>query len=160
MAPSPAMAVPASLYASLMARLDRLGPAKEVAQIGAVIGREFSHALLALVVGKPETELSAASTVLSRPVCCFGRECLRTPIICSSTRSYRMQRTEHCCASDDARFTPASLKPLKTILLRLPKISRNYWLATIPKPARLRRQPVYGAKRDSGRGPLGVGRSG
>ena len=60
MAPSPAMAVPASLYASLMARLDRLGPAKEVAQIGAVIGREFSHALLALVVGKSDTDLSAA----------------------------------------------------------------------------------------------------
>src|SRR5262249_54092651 len=49
-APSPALAVPASLHASLMARLDRLGPAKEVAQIGAVIGREFSHALLAAVV--------------------------------------------------------------------------------------------------------------
>ena len=44
--PSPALAVPASLHASLMARLDRLGPAKEVAQIGAAIGREFSHALL------------------------------------------------------------------------------------------------------------------
>ena len=39
------LAVPASLHASLMARLDRLGPAKEVAQIGAAIGREFSHAL-------------------------------------------------------------------------------------------------------------------
>ena len=37
--PSPALAVPASLHASLMARLDRLGPAKEVAQIGAAIGR-------------------------------------------------------------------------------------------------------------------------
>ena len=46
----PALAVPASLHASLMARLDRLGPAKEVAQIGAAIGREFSHALLAAVV--------------------------------------------------------------------------------------------------------------
>ncbi len=42
--PSTALAVPASLHASLMARLDRLGPAKEVAQIGAAIGREFSHA--------------------------------------------------------------------------------------------------------------------
>ena len=58
--PSPAVAVPASLHASLMARLDRLGPAKEVAQIGAVIGREFSHALLAAVVGKPEAELRSA----------------------------------------------------------------------------------------------------
>jgi predicted ATPase len=58
--PSPALAVPASLHASLMARLDRLGPAKEVAQIGATIGREFSHALLAAVVREPETELASA----------------------------------------------------------------------------------------------------
>jgi class 3 adenylate cyclase/predicted ATPase len=58
--PSPALAVPASLHASLMARLDRLGPAKEIAQIGAAIGREFSHALLAAVARRPEAELSAA----------------------------------------------------------------------------------------------------
>jgi predicted ATPase len=59
--PSPAAAVPATLHASLMARLDRLGaPAKELAQIGAAIGREFSHALLAAVVNKPEAELHAA----------------------------------------------------------------------------------------------------
>ena len=59
--PSPALAVPASLHASLMARLDRLGPAKDVAQIGAVIGREFSHALLAAVARKPEAELQAGA---------------------------------------------------------------------------------------------------
>ena len=59
--PSPPVAVPASLHASLMARLDRLGgPAKEVAQIGAAIGREFSHALLAAVMRKPEMELQSA----------------------------------------------------------------------------------------------------
>ena len=58
--PSPALAVPASLHASLMARLDRLGPAKEVAQIGSAIGREFSHALLAAVARKPEAELGSA----------------------------------------------------------------------------------------------------
>ena len=58
--PHPALAVPATLHASLMARLDRLGPAKEVAQIGAAIGREFSHALLAAVTGKPEAELGSA----------------------------------------------------------------------------------------------------
>jgi predicted ATPase len=59
--PSPALAVPASLHASLMARLDRLGgPAKEVAQIGAAIGREFSHSLLAAVVRKPEVEFHSA----------------------------------------------------------------------------------------------------
>ena len=58
--PSPALAVPATLHASLMARLDRLGPAKELAQIGAAIGREFSHPLLAAVVRKPEAELQTA----------------------------------------------------------------------------------------------------
>jgi predicted ATPase len=59
--PSPALAVPASLYASLMARLDRLGgPAKELAQIAAAIGREFSHALLASVVWQPQAQLRSA----------------------------------------------------------------------------------------------------
>ena len=58
--PSPARAVPASLHASLMARLDRLGSAKEVAQTGAAIGREFSHALLAAVARKSEVELGSA----------------------------------------------------------------------------------------------------
>jgi class 3 adenylate cyclase/predicted ATPase len=64
--PSPALAVPASLHASLMARLDRLGPAKEVAQIGAAIGREFSHALLDAVALKPEAELASSLDRLIR----------------------------------------------------------------------------------------------
>jgi hypothetical protein len=58
--PSPTRGVPATLQASLMARLDRLGSAKEVAQIGATIGREFSHALLSAVVSKSEPELASA----------------------------------------------------------------------------------------------------
>jgi predicted ATPase len=57
--PSSALTVPASLHASLMARLDRLGAAKGIAQIGAVIGREFSHALLAFIAELPESELSS-----------------------------------------------------------------------------------------------------
>jgi class 3 adenylate cyclase/predicted ATPase len=56
--PVPSLAVPASLHASLMARLDRLGAAKEVAQVGAAIGRDFSHALLAAVAPKSEAELN------------------------------------------------------------------------------------------------------
>jgi len=57
--PSPTLTVPASLHASLMARIDRLGSAKEVVQIAAAIGREFSHTLLAAVTGKPRPELSS-----------------------------------------------------------------------------------------------------
>jgi class 3 adenylate cyclase/predicted ATPase len=58
--PASALHVPAALHASLMARLDRLGPAKEVAQIGAAIGREFSHALLASVGRSTDAELRSA----------------------------------------------------------------------------------------------------
>jgi class 3 adenylate cyclase len=58
--PSSDWAVPATLHASLIARLDRLGPAKEVAQIGAAIGRDFSHVLLAAVAGRSEAQLQSA----------------------------------------------------------------------------------------------------
>jgi predicted ATPase len=71
--PSPSPAVPASLQASLMARLDRLGSAKEVAQIGAAIGREFSHALLSAVVSKPEAELASALDRLIATGLLFGQ---------------------------------------------------------------------------------------
>lgn len=57
----PACAVPTALYAPLAARLDRLGnPAREVAQIGAAIGREFTHELLAAVAHRPDAELRDA----------------------------------------------------------------------------------------------------
>jgi len=52
--------IPATLQASLLARLDRLGTAaKEIAQIGSVIGRDFEHELLLRVADRPDTELSA-----------------------------------------------------------------------------------------------------
>ena len=58
--PPSAVPVPTSLHAPLMARLDRLGPAKEVAQVGAAMGREFSHSLLSAVAHKPGEELGSA----------------------------------------------------------------------------------------------------
>jgi predicted ATPase len=58
--PRSSIAVPASLHASLMARLDRLGSAKEVGQIGAVIGRQFSHDLIAAVARMEEPKLCSA----------------------------------------------------------------------------------------------------
>jgi predicted ATPase len=57
----PHPSVPATLHASLMARLDRLGPvARDVAQAGAVIGREFGHELLASVIDLPVPQLHEA----------------------------------------------------------------------------------------------------
>jgi len=52
--------IPVTLHDSLMARLDRLGPAKEVAQLGAVIGSEFSYELLEAVSSTPTNALQAA----------------------------------------------------------------------------------------------------
>lgn len=52
-------AIPATLQSSLVARLDRLDEAKEVAQIGAVIGRRFSYELLAAATDKTDPEISA-----------------------------------------------------------------------------------------------------
>ncbi len=54
------MAVPATLRDSLMARLDRLIPVKEIAQIGAVVGREFPWTLVAAVSSMSEVELTDA----------------------------------------------------------------------------------------------------
>jgi predicted ATPase len=52
-----AIAIPATLHDSLMARLDRLGPGKEVAQLGATLGREFSYELLQAVSSRDEVTL-------------------------------------------------------------------------------------------------------
>jgi tetratricopeptide (TPR) repeat protein len=60
-----AQAIPPTLQQSLMARLDRLGPAREVAQIGAVIGRGFSYKLLQAVAGMDDAPLEAALEKLS-----------------------------------------------------------------------------------------------
>jgi DNA polymerase III delta prime subunit len=61
-----ALSVPATLHASLMARLDRLGPVpKEIAQNGAVLGREFAYELIEPVMQRDERELRAALGQLS-----------------------------------------------------------------------------------------------
>ena len=61
----PALAIPATLQNSLMARLDRLSSVKEVAQIAATIGREFSYTLLARASALSETELQVALAKLT-----------------------------------------------------------------------------------------------
>jgi hypothetical protein len=58
--PLPALAIPNSLNASLLARLDRLAPVREVAQIGAAVGRQFSHALISAVALMPQPQLDDA----------------------------------------------------------------------------------------------------
>ena len=71
--PLPSFAIPTTLYASLMARLDRLAAVKEVAQIGAALGREFSYELLSVVARLPREKLDEALDQLVRSELLFCR---------------------------------------------------------------------------------------
>jgi class 3 adenylate cyclase/predicted ATPase len=64
--PLPPLAIPATLQDSLMARLDYLAPAKEIGQIGAAIGREFSYSLMRELVRRDETALKDALAKLEQ----------------------------------------------------------------------------------------------
>jgi class 3 adenylate cyclase/tetratricopeptide (TPR) repeat protein len=66
-------AIPATLQDSLMARLDRLAPVKEISQIGAAIGREFSYSLLRALAGRDETALKNALAQLEQAELVFRR---------------------------------------------------------------------------------------
>jgi class 3 adenylate cyclase/predicted ATPase len=71
--PLPPLAIPATLHDSLMARLDRLAPVKEIGQIGAAIGREFSYSLLRALVERDETALKDALAQLEDAELVFRR---------------------------------------------------------------------------------------
>jgi class 3 adenylate cyclase/tetratricopeptide (TPR) repeat protein len=71
--PLPSLAIPTTLHASLMARLDRLAPVREVAQIGAVAGREFHYELLNAVAGLTREKLEEALGQLARSELIFRR---------------------------------------------------------------------------------------
>jgi class 3 adenylate cyclase/predicted ATPase len=58
--PLPALAIPMTLRASLLARLDRLAAVREVAQIGAALGRRFPHHLISAVAAMPQQQLDDA----------------------------------------------------------------------------------------------------
>ncbi|UQR60291.1 AAA family ATPase [Bradyrhizobium sp. C-145] len=71
--PLPSFAIPTTLQASLMARLDRLSPVRDVAQIGAVAGREFHYELVSAVAGLPKQRLDEALEQLVRSDLMFCR---------------------------------------------------------------------------------------
>jgi predicted ATPase len=65
--------VPTTLHASLLARLDRLAPTREVAQIAATLGRSFSHELISAVAEMPRQNLDDALGQLVRSELTFQR---------------------------------------------------------------------------------------
>jgi predicted ATPase len=68
-----AVTIPATLRDALMARLDRFMPVKEIAQIGAAIGREFSYELIAAIAPMPQTQLDDSLEQLSASGLAFRR---------------------------------------------------------------------------------------
>ena len=93
--------MPVTLHASLMARMDRLGTAaKDVAQTGAAIGREFGFELLALISDLPELQLREALDRSRRtPACCSPAARRQKAATFSSTRWCRTRPTAPCCAA-------------------------------------------------------------
>jgi class 3 adenylate cyclase len=71
--PLPPLAIPTTLNASLLARLDRLAPAREVAQLGAALGRRFSHELISAVAAMPQQQLDDALAQLVSAELIFRR---------------------------------------------------------------------------------------
>jgi class 3 adenylate cyclase/tetratricopeptide (TPR) repeat protein/ABC-type transport system involved in cytochrome c biogenesis ATPase subunit len=71
--PLPPLAIPDTLQDSLMARLDRLAPVREIAQVGAAIGREFSYSLMRALVGLDDSALKHALPQLEQSGLVFRR---------------------------------------------------------------------------------------
>jgi class 3 adenylate cyclase len=67
------LAIPTTLHASLLARLDRLAPVREVAQMGAALGRQFSHELITAVAPMPQKQLDDALAQLVSAELVFRR---------------------------------------------------------------------------------------
>jgi predicted ATPase len=126
--PLPPVGIPATLRDSLMARLDRWASVKEVAQIGAAINREFSHALLAAVADRPEPELQAAldQLVSSELVFCRG-----TPPEASYSFKHALVQDAAYGTLPKSRRQLLHAKIAQTVELRYPEIGefRPEWLA-------------------------------
>jgi class 3 adenylate cyclase len=71
--PVTSLAIPTTLHASLLARLDRLAPTRDVVQIGAVLGRQFSHELISAIGLMPQQQLDDALEQLVRSELIFRR---------------------------------------------------------------------------------------
>ena len=147
--PSTALAVPASLHASLMARLDRLGPAKEVAQIGPAIGREFSHVLLSAMVSKPETDLNSALNHLHL-------HWLSVPARRTSARDLPVQ----ACSSARCCLRHAVARAATGTSCSHCRNSRRSVCGHRGGPARTAGAPLHRGRADrEGRGPVGQSRT-
>ena len=146
--PHPALSVPATLHASLMARLDRLGPAaKEVAQTGAAIGREFGFGLLTSVTDLPEPQLREALDRLTNAGLLFVRGTPpRVQLHLQARAGAGCAPTAHCCAAGASFCTAALPRPSKTTSRRSCRHNLRCWPSTARQPGWRNRRSAYWLK--------------
>jgi class 3 adenylate cyclase/pimeloyl-ACP methyl ester carboxylesterase len=114
--PLPPLAIPTTLQDSLMARLDRLGPAKRTAQLAACLGREFGHEMLAAVADQDDERLGAALDALAasgllmrhgerpRATYAFRHALVQEAAYSSLLRARRQELHARIAATVEARF--------------------------------------------------------
>jgi predicted ATPase len=109
--PIATLAVPTTLHASLLARLDRLAPVREVAQIASALGRSFSYELISAVAGMPQQKLDGALEQLASAELIFRRGMPPDAEYTFKHALVQMPPTARCCAAHDKSCMRELLPP-------------------------------------------------
>ena len=131
--PLPSLAIPTTLHDSLMARLDRLATVKDVAQLGATIGRTFAYELLQVVSPLDDATLQHSLRQLVEAELVYQRGCRRRRPTRSSMRSSRTRRISRCCGAPGSSITSALRRCWPSGFPRRSRRNRNCWRITTPK---------------------------
>jgi len=143
------LAIPTTLHASLLARLDRLAPTREVVQIAAALGRVFSHELISAVATMSQRQIDDALAQLVNADLIFRRG---TPPDAEYTFKHawcRMPLMALCCAAVANNCITELARPWKAIFQRLWRCSPSCWRGTARKRAWSRRRWATGPRRGS-----------
>ena len=146
--PVPPLAIPTTLQASLLARLDRLAPAREVAQIAAALGRQFSHELISAVAPMPQQQLddALAQLVARRTDVPAGHPAgRRVHLQACAGAGCRLQHlaAQPTPAAPRAHRRRRSKSQFPEIVAAQPQLLRSI----APRPASTRRRLVTGSRR-------------
>ena len=157
--PSSAMAVPASLHASLMARLDRLAAPKKLRRSERLSAANFRMSSWLRSHAGRRRSWKCSSTNSCGQGCCSATALRPTPTICSSTPSCKTRPIACCCASRDGFFMLELPKPSRAGSARSPRASPKCWPVTGLRRAILKRPPRCGGRRGGVGAQVGAGRS-
>ena len=146
--PLPPLAIPTTLQASLTARLDRLSPVREVAQIGAVAGREFHYELLKAVAGLPKQKLDESLDQLVRSELIFCRGEIPHAIYTFKHALVRDAAYAGLLKSRRVHMHAVSQRCSSKNFLKSCKLSRRLLRTTTPRRGATRRPYITGTTRE------------